>query len=336
MQLKGLPGTFYKAGKLSPTLSSPGAAQRAKAIELWETLRVLGLNTTQAALGVGVPRATLYRWRRRLRRDGPSGLEEGSRVPKSRRKPTWSPLLAQAVMDLRQRYPGWGKDKLAVLLRRQGCGVSVSMVGRILTDLRRRRLLKEPPRYHVSAKKRRPKRPYAIRKPKEYQALVPGDIVQVDTLDLRPLPGLILKQFTARDVVSRWDVIEVFRSATAGNAAQFLQAMKARFPFPLRAIQVDGGSEFMASFEEACRREGLHLFVLPPCSPKLNGHVERAQRTHTEEFWECYDEDLELAAVRPALRRWEEIYNTYRPHQSLAWLTPSEYLAKCHPGTGHN
>ena len=85
---------------------------------------------------------------------------------------------------------------------------------------------------------------------------------------------------------------------------------------------------------EACRQEGLHLFVLPPCSPKLNGHVERAQRTHTEEFWECYDEDLDLAAVRSALRCWENVYNTYRPHQSLAWLTPSEYLAKCHPGDG--
>ena len=111
------------------------------------------------------------------------------------------------------------------------------MVGRILKELRRRRVLKEPPRYRVSVKKRRPKRPYALRKPKEYRALAPGDMVQVDVLDLRPLPGVILKQFTARDVVSRWDVIEAFRSATAGNATEFLKAMKARFPFPLRAIQ---------------------------------------------------------------------------------------------------
>jgi hypothetical protein len=29
--------------------------------------------------------------------------------------------------------------------------------------------------------------------------------------------------------------------------------------------------------------QGSHLFVLPPRSPKLNGHVERAHRTHTEE-----------------------------------------------------
>ena len=94
---------------------------------------------------------------------------------------------------------------------------------------------------------------------------------------------------------------------------------------------MDGGSEFMADFEEACREAGIRLFVLPPRSPKLNGHVERAQETHTEEFWERYDGDLDLASARQALRHWECIYNTIRPHQSLAWRTPAEYLRECHP-----
>ncbi len=57
-------------------------------------------------------------------------------------------------------------------------------------------------------------------------------------------------------------------------------------PFKIKAIQVDGGSEFMAQFEEACQQRRIRLFVLPPRSPKLNGSVERAQRTHTEEFYE--------------------------------------------------
>ena len=112
----------------------------------------------------------------------------------------------------------------------------------------------------------------------------PGDLVQVDTLDVRPLPGVILKHFTARDVVSRWDVVEVRTRATANTATDFLSTLQARMPFPVRAIQVDGGSEFQAGFEQACQERGLRLFVLPPRSPKLNGAVERAQRTHTEEF----------------------------------------------------
>jgi len=218
-----------------------------------------------------------------------------------------------------------------VLLRQQGWQVSASTLGRILTHLKGRGVLREPVYHPVSASRRRLRRPYACRSSKEYAPLIPGDLVQVDTLDLRPLPGVVLKQFTAQDVVSRWDVLEVHSRATATTAAQFLATLKARLPFPLRAIQVDGGSEFMAQFEEACQEAGIRLFVLPPRSPKLNGQVERAHRTHTEEFWECYDGDLDLASVRPALLAWEKLYNTLRPHQALGWRTPAEYISQCHP-----
>ncbi|MDP6495713.1 MAG: integrase core domain-containing protein, partial [Dehalococcoidia bacterium] len=176
-------------------------------------------------------------------------------------------------------------------------------------------------------------RPYAVRKPKEYQAREPGDIVQVDTLDVRPLPGVILKHFTARDVVSRWDLLEVHTRATATTARAFLDSLQSRLPFPLKAIQVDGGSEFQAEFEQACQQRGIHLFVLPPRSPKLNGHVERAQRTHTEEFYEIYPDDLEITVLNQALREWERVYNYIRPHQSLGYLTPFEYLSARNAGT---
>jgi len=36
--------------------------------------------------------------------------------------------------------------------------------------------------------------------------------------------------------------------------------------------------------------------VLPPRSPKLNAHVERAQRTYKEEFYAWYDGALDLRA----------------------------------------
>ena len=41
--------------------------------------------------------------------------------------------LEEKVLTLRLQFPRWGKDKLAVLLRRQKVAISVSMVGRILT-----------------------------------------------------------------------------------------------------------------------------------------------------------------------------------------------------------
>ena len=47
-------------------------------------------------------------------------------------------------------------------------GLHLQGVGRILKYVKGRGLLKEPPWHTISARKRRPARPYAIRKPKGY------------------------------------------------------------------------------------------------------------------------------------------------------------------------
>jgi len=249
MRVVGLPRAFYYLSRHRPIVLSPKAQERLRWLRCFEALRKQGLSSTQASQSLFIPRSTLYRWQKRLKKEeGPKGLEEKSRRPKNLRRPTWSAELAQAVLDLREEYPRWGKDKLVVLLRREGWQVSTSMVGRILTHLKARGVLKEPVRNRISARKRRHPRPYAIRKPKEYQIQEPGDLVEVDTLDVRPLPGMVLKHFTARDVVSRWDVVEVHTKATSNTAVDFLDTLFKRMPFPVRALQVDGGSEFRAAF----------------------------------------------------------------------------------------
>jgi len=105
----------------------------------------------------------------------------------------------------------------------------------------------------------------------------------------------VLKQFTARDIISRWDVLEVHNRATSATVAHFLDSLEKRLPFSIQAIQVNGGSEFEAVFEEECRRRSIRLFVLPPNSPDLNGYVERAHLIHTEEFYEVTDTSFELS-----------------------------------------
>ena len=101
-----------------------------------------------------------------------------------------------------------------------------------------------------------------------------------------------------------------------------------RMPFPVRAIQVDGGSEFKADFERACQERGIRLFVLPPRSPKLNGCVERAQRTHKEEFYQLVELPETIGELRQKLRAWEVVYNTRRPHQALGQLTPETFYQR--------
>lgn len=275
----------------------------------------------------GMARQTFYRWRQRYQPLDLTSLEERSHCPHHRRQPTWAFPLERKILTLRLQFPRWGKDKLAVLLRQQGEKVSTSMVGRILTRLKQRGQLVEAPRLALPGSRRALRsRPYAIRKPKQYTVSAPGDLVEVDTLDVRPLPGVGFKQFTARDVVSRWDVIQAHGRATAQSATQFLETLLHRMPFPIRALQVDGGSEFAAEFEQACQQRGLHLFVLPPRSPKLNGAVERANRTHSEEFYQITTCSLEMKKLNRELRQWERIYNTVRPHQALGYLTPPQFL----------
>jgi len=274
----------------------------------------------------GISPQTFYRWKRRYDPFNLKTLEGRTHRPRHLRQPTASPELINAVLKLREEYPRWGKDKLVVLLHKEGYQVSTSMVGRIIKRLKEKGILREPIPNHISARKRHRGRAYAVRKPQEYVAKAPGDIVQIDTLDVRPLPGVNLKHFTARDIISKWDVLGARTRATSTTASSFLDNVITRMPFSIKAIQIDGGSEFQDEFEKECQRRSIKLFVLPPRSPKLNGCVERAQRTHTEEFYEVTDTDFAISALNWALLQWEKVYNTIRPHQALGYLTPQEFL----------
>ncbi len=319
------PASFQRAWRLRPAPELSRVARGRLAMVDWHAQH--GANVSRTARHFGYSRPTVYRWLGRFERDRLESLEDQSSRPHRRRRPTWSVEQLQAVRELLERYPRWGKDKLAVLLRRDGIALSVSMVGRILRRLRGSGDLREPVRRRMSVRQRRWQRPYAIRRPPDWRIERPGDLVELDTLDIRPLPGQIWKQFTARDVVSRWDTVELGRRATARAAADVLDRLAERMPFGVRAISIDNGSEFMAEFEAACADRAIRLFVLPPRSPKLHGTVERANRTHVEEFYEVTDAEPDLAAFQVELRAWETVYNTVRPHQALGYLTPAEYLA---------
>ena len=124
MRVVGLPKSFYQLSKTTPQELTPEAQERMRWVSCWQTLRQQGLTSSAATQALGLPRSTLYRWHKSLREEGPAGLGTKSRRPLRVRGPTWSADLSQAVHKLREGYPRWGKDKLAILLRRQGWQVS--------------------------------------------------------------------------------------------------------------------------------------------------------------------------------------------------------------------
>lgn len=318
---------FPKEAGRSPRVVELDAKMRSRLQCLEHAART---SVAEAAQVFGVSPSTVYRWRKQYHPDDLRTLQEKSRRPKRTRKVQWSAAAEQAVLAAREAQPRWGKAKVRIVLLAQGVALSESTIGRILQSLKKRGLLREP--LAMRQKHRKPQRPYAVRLPKELrQSTVPGALIQLDTMHLCPVPGTQRRQFTAIDVVSRVAVVSVRSCATAGTAADFLDEMIARFPFPVQAIQVDGGSEYMGEFEVACQQRGILLYVLPPRSPKLNGRVERLNGTSRREFWECYDDDLVLPTLTKALRKWEEAYNSSRPHQALAYQTPLAYLASLTP-----
>lgn len=314
----------YRLERLPP-LHQPSrkAGQRLRMVE-WHQQH--GQNVSRTCRYFGISRPTFYRWQGRWEASGHRlrSLEDQPNQPRRRRQRTWTPEQVAVVRALREQHPRWGKEKLQRVLP-AGVLLSVSMVGRILRHLQRTGQLIEPVR-RISARKRRWARPYAVRKPRDYAVVAPGDLVQLDTMDVRPEPGVVLKHFTAHDVTSKWNVLDLHTRATASTATHALEALLARMPFPVKALQVDGGSEFMATFEATCQAKGIRLFQLPPRSPKLNGGVERANRTHAEEFFECSTAEPTVAELGAELRAWERVYNTVRPHQALGYQTPAQYL----------
>ena len=76
-------------------------------------------NVVHTCRHFGISRQTFYRWQRRYDPYDLTTLEERSHCPRQRRLPTCSFPLEEKVLRLRLQFPRWGKDKLAVLLRRQ-------------------------------------------------------------------------------------------------------------------------------------------------------------------------------------------------------------------------
>lgn len=278
----------------------------------------------------GISPDTFYRWRKRYNPHHLKSLEDqlGRKRPKKVRTPMTDPVIVSLIADLRGTFPRWGKEKITRLVWKRGHRISVSTVGRTIARLKARGVLREPKPNFISAKKRYIKRSWAVHRPENLRAYDPGDLVQIDTLDIRPVPDTIRKQFTARDTVSKWDIVRVYGSASSGRAKAFLEELLASAPYPIKAIQIDGGSEFKGEFEEACRLLGILLYVLPPRRPDLNGCVERAQRTHTEEFYEVTEFSWDIPTLNRELHAWETTYNTVRPNQAIDYLTPLEYITR--------
>jgi len=264
---------------------------------------------------------TVSRWVRAYREYGPSGLEKGSRRPKRVRQPETPLVVVQRIQALREQYPSWGREKLRVLLLREGISISAKSIDRVIARLKARGVLREPQRPRKAA------RPHLkrLRRPPGLKVDCPGALVQMDSKQVQPSTGKVVFEFGALDCFTRKRVVALAPRLTSQQGAAFLEKVVASLPFPVRALQSDGGSEFLGEFGKAVSELKLVHYFNRPNYPQGNGRVERSFRTDAEEFYHVQELPADLGGLEAALLAWNHVYENVRPHQALGYRTPEEF-----------
>lgn len=328
MQIFGLHKSIYKLNRVvSPeesSLASPRITSIRDKLKTWEKLKKHRVPDIEIASITKMSRASFYRYKKAVSHYGFKGLDIRSRRPKVFRKSSIPHSAIELILRLRSESPTYGKAKITVLLKRDhSITMSESTVGRVLKTLMTQGKIKRSIS-SLRVKKKRKFTSHAKRWEYGMKANSPGELVQIDYMTVSK-HNISMKEFSAWDPITKTMVCDVGSNATSKAASRFLRKVIKDMPFPIKSIQVDGGSEFMKFFEEECRKLNIQLFVLPPKRPQWNGGVERGNRIFREEFWHQDLNSSSIGEFKYELQQAVHKYNTYRPHFSLKGKTPYEY-----------
>lgn len=291
--------------------------KRKKIVEDWLELKSQGVNEYTLQRVFKISRATFYRWNKGFKSHGLYGLMPKSKRPFHVRQPfvLTNSILAK-IRAIREQYPLYGKVKIHALCVKQGISVSQASVGRALHYFINRGIITPVPILKCSKIRKSIRKftnSYSQRLPKHYKTPIQLDHTIIN------LRGSEHRVFVGYDRLSKYTVFKTYKQANSNNASDFLQYLIKHWPYKPTELQVDGGSEFRAYFEESCKTNNIKLFVLPPRSPKLNAGVERFNQTLQDEYFlQNYNElPTEVDLLNNKLFEWQKYYNEDRPHRSL-------------------
>lgn len=312
-----LPGAVSLANWAVKTSNiSEKARQRLKIID-W--LRFHNKNISLTARHFGLDRETVRDWLKRFNQAGILGLNDKSHRPKNVRRPTTDWNTINEIVKTRKQYPAWSKYKIKRILSRQNTIVSASTIGRVL---KRKELVNRKTSRERSKAAKNPRKRF----PRGFKISCPGDMVQIDTKHINLIGGRRIYQFTAIDVLTKRRVLRYCSSLASKNGADFLEYCLKRFPFPIRAIQTDNGSEFLKCFDALCEKLRMPHYFIYPRTPKQNTYVEVSHLADKNEFYLQGNIGYDIESMQKKLKEWEYTWNYVRPHEALDYLTPDEYL----------
>jgi transposase InsO family protein len=137
-------------------------------------------------------------------------------------------------------------------------------------------------------------------KPKPYKrAQYPGQKLQID---VKFVPSYCVSngqkyyQYTAIDECTRVVFREMYDEHSTYSSADFLKKLVKFFPFPIREVQTDNGTEWTTQllvkdpksktlFEQALEDMDIIYHRIRVATPRHNGKVERQHRTDEKRFY---------------------------------------------------
>ncbi len=93
-------------------------------------------------------------------------------------------------------------------------------------------------------------------------------------------------------------------------------------------IRVDNGPEFIAEkLKLFCQKKAIELYYIQPGKPTQNSLIERFNRTFRTDFLNAYLFE-NIKEMKNYTEIWMWMYNNERPHSSLQYLSPRNFLLK--------
>lgn len=279
-------------------------------------------NATLTSRYFGISRKTFHKWLKRFNPYYLQSLEDKSKKPKKFRTSHKLYGYGALVSQIRREHPTWSKYKICAVIRQSGGKISNTSVGYIL---KKKGLIdKKITKKRKRAMKRNSKK---IRvKNVEIHIKSPGALIQMDTKEYNPSGEDKKYQFTAIDCFSRKRKLKGYGSKTAFCGKDFLLEAIKNFPFKIKAILTDNGSEFSGEFDAECKRLGIPHYWTDPDSPDQNSYVESSHSIDEREFYQVYYIPCGVTGFNEALGQWEKEYNGIRPHGSIKFLAPDKFL----------
>jgi len=310
-----LPGA-RRITRIVPESSKP-ALLKLKWIEYYKKKE----NARAVCRHFGISPSLFYKWYNRYRLFGLAGLEEKPRRPRKVRRSNVPLEHIDLVRKLRKRYPYFSKYKLNIILRREyAIALSPSTIGRII---KKYDLFFASP---YPSKKKRLKQA-RTRLPKDFQAALPGDLVQSDTKHI-PFFGQKRYFYVIADCLTKMTSVHVSTSISSKQSKIAFERAGKHIPYRIKNSQNDNGSENLLELSKYLKKNKINQYFTRPRTPKDNSFVERMIGTIEREFIQQGKLAFDVREQQRLIDEWLDEYHNFRPHQSLGYLTPNEYYAK--------